>query len=274
MRILLIFLSLFLTNAISKELIALPLYELGIVYGMGVSPDYPGSDQSRFRYLAVPTFFYRGSTFRRDRDQGTRAQFFKNKELSFDLSFSGSFPANSEDNRAREGMDDLDWLFEIGPRLLWSKIYKNYILRIGIPIRSVISTDFKITKAVGLNFNPSIRLRVDQCFNKEMFQCFSGIDATFVTGEVSDYFYQVKGDDITPTRPAYNARSGYLGSDIFSGLAIRFDRTFSMFTGVSYSIYSNNSNEDSPLFKAKNAASVFMGFSWFFYQSGDNEVIE
>lgn len=249
--------------------LALPLYEVGLVYGMGIVPDYPGSDQSRLRYIVVPTFFYRGTTFRRDREEGTRARFFRDKNLSFDLSFSGSFPTNAEDNRAREGMDDLDWLGEIGPRLLWTHKFGRYVWRIGLPIRGVVSTDFKITKFVGLNFNPSVSLRINHCF-KENYRCFFGLDATWISGGVSDYFYSVEAKDVTANRAAYNASSGYLGTGFFTGIAMRFDRTFSAFTGISYNLFHRSKNVDSPLFKAKNAGAVFVGFSWYFYQSEEN----
>lgn len=271
MKILVSLILLFTTLVIEARA-QLPLYEVGIAYGMGVTPDYPGSEQSRLRYLAIPTFFYRGTTFRRDQEEGTRARFLKNENLSFDFSFSGSFPANSKDNDARAGMVDLDWLGEIGPRLQWIKNIKNeYLIRVAVPIRGVFSTDFSYTKIIGTNFNPSLRVRKNNC-PTEKIQCFIGIDSTWMSGEVSDYFYSVTQKDATATRPLYNARSGYLGTDLSMAFAYRMDRTFFLFSGLSYSFYEQSKNLESPLFKAKNGYSIFVGFSWFFYQSKENEI--
>src|SRR6185436_15659446 len=72
-----------------------PLYELGVAGGLGELPDYPGSNQKRIRYLALPYFIYRGKVFRSDQKEGMRARFIQNEDIDLDMSAAGSFPATS-----------------------------------------------------------------------------------------------------------------------------------------------------------------------------------
>jgi MipA family protein len=249
----------------------LPLYEMGMVYGMGYLPDYPASDQARVRYIVVPTFLYRGKTLRRDREEGTRATIFKNLNLTMDLSFSGSFPTNATKNNARKGMPDMDWLGEIGPRLQWIyKLKPEIQLRISLPIRSVFTTDFSYTRAVGLNFNPSIGLRINNCL-QEKYLCFFSIDSSWVSGGVSDFFYNVQAPYVNEDRPRFNASSGYLSTKIFTGIAARIEKNLSLFTGMGFNSYHQAKNIKSPLYKKDHAYSIFFGLSWFFYQSKELE---
>ena len=123
-------------DALAKK----PLYELGVLTGVGEISDYPASNQSRLRTITLPSFRYRGDIFRNDR-KGTRARFIRGKEYSIDLSFGASFPANSKDNTARTNMEDLDWLGEIGPRLNIDLLKRdNTEIEFEFPLRYVFST--------------------------------------------------------------------------------------------------------------------------------------
>lgn len=249
-----------------------PLFEMGIIMGGGYLPDYPGADQSRVRTLAFPTFFYRGKKFRRDRDEGTRARLFGDSKFNLDLSFSGSFPTNATENDARSGMDDLDWLAEIGPRISWvsDKLMDKFEIRLRFPIRAVIRTDFKFTQAIGVNINPGISVRIFDCFSNQNL-CFVSLSSDFVSSGVADYFYGVDPKFATPTRPAYNGESGYLKTGLFLGIGRRVDREFSYFIGGSISSLHDNQNEESPLIKANTNYAAFFGISWYFYQSKEKE---
>src|SRR5690606_12063214 len=100
------------TSTTSVEVRRRPLLELGIAGGTGYVPDYPASDQSRSRQLIFPVFYYHGKIFRSDRDDGARARLHEDPVFAVDVSGSGTFPTKSSENRAREGMDDLDWMGE------------------------------------------------------------------------------------------------------------------------------------------------------------------
>ena len=95
-----------------------PLLEAGVFGGGGWIPDYPAAGQNHLRGLALPYVLYRGEVLRSD-DRGVRGRFYRKDDLEFSLSFGGALGARSRDNRAREGMPNLDYLGEVGPALRW-----------------------------------------------------------------------------------------------------------------------------------------------------------
>lgn len=245
-----------------------PLYEVGFLTGAGFISDYPGSNQGRVRNIVFPTFIYRGSFLRSD-DKGTRARFYKTDKMDIDLSFGASFPANSKDNDAREGMSDLDWLGEIGPRLN-IEVYKNddITIEIELPTRFVFSTDFKFTKRRGYRFYPQIDIR--KKINSK-FKTNLSFKMNWASEELTDYFYEVGPNDILSSRSRYNAKGGYMGRDISANINYRSERLF-VILGVRYSNFENSANENSPLFKSKEDTSFFLGLNYFFYQSEKKEI--
>lgn len=242
----------------------LPLYEIGAAFGSGYLADYPGSDQGRSRFIILPSAIYRGETFKSDANRGTRANFYQSRFTNIDLSFGASFPANSKDNNAREGMNDLDWLGEVGPRFN-NIIYKDgpTSLEIEIPLRFIFSTDFEFTKARGYRLQPQLDLR--HFFGRYLMLNMS-FKLNWATEALHDYFYEVKAQDIRPNRQEYNAKPGYLGRSLSSFFIYEFGDLFCVF-GARYSDYRGSVNEQSPLFRANNDTAVFLAFNYFFHKS-------
>jgi hypothetical protein len=82
-----------------------------------------------------------------------------------------------------------------------------------------------------------------------------------------DYFYQVDPEFVTPTRAAYDADAGYLGSNITFGVAKRFNSRFRLVLGTRLGIHNGATNDDSPLFEDNFNLSVFSAFFWSIFQS-------
>ena len=82
-----------------------------------------------------------------------------------------------------------------------------------------------------------------------------------------DYFYTVKPEFVTPTRPEFDAEGGYLGSEFTLGLATKHAKKFRVFFGTRVGIYKGATNEDSPLFRDDVTVGVFGGFIWSLWQS-------
>ncbi|MBD64591.1 MAG: hypothetical protein CME62_05265 [Halobacteriovoraceae bacterium] len=243
---------------------AKPLYEWGVVGGVARTPHYPAAADSSTYYLTFPSFIYRGLTFRND-DKGFRARFLTTTNLDLDLSFGGSFPADSEDNKARSGMDDLDLLLEFGPRLSYI-LHKNngHEWEIELPLRYVFSTDFNFTSHRGYRLQPQLDYRY-KFF--EYFILSMGYKLNYATEKLSDYFYEVDDKDIIPNiRERYNASAGYIGQDLSVSFMVRYFKFFGII-GVRTSQYHDASNEESPLFKSRENSSTFIAFNYFFYAS-------
>ena len=77
---------------------------------------YPASSQTTDRVFALPYFIYRGDTFRVE-DGNLSAVAVENRRYRLDLSIGAALNVDSEDVPLRAGLPDLDFLFEIGPKL-------------------------------------------------------------------------------------------------------------------------------------------------------------
>lgn len=255
-----------------KKDFSLPLWEAGLLGGGGYSPDYPAAGQNHWRGLGTPYLIYRGSIFRADRD-GARASLVKLPWVKLELSAAGSFPASSKHNRAREGMPDLDWLGEFGPRLmvpLW-KAWGYSPLRLYVPLRAVFSTDLSHIKHRGYTLTPKISFHAHDMWRAGWVGLVT-VSANFGDRPINAYFYDVQPQFSRPDRPAYDARTGYVGSDLFLGLLIPFHHSFRVFVGGQLNYHDGSANADSPLFKKRLTGGGFLGLGWTFYESKEPAV--
>jgi hypothetical protein len=245
----------------------LSLYEYGLAVGGGYISDYPAADQGRIRTVYFPSFRYRGDLFRSD-DKGTRAMFFSSEDLDIDLSFGASFPANSEDNKARKGMNDLNWLAELGPRINYTIFKQNkHSLELEIPIRLVFETDFEFTKEQGYRFVPQIDYKY--YFTTKYILNLS-FKTVWATEKLNDYFYEVGSSDVTENRERFNSKGGHLSYDTSAFLLYEGEKVFYL-GGLRISNYANSVNNESPLYRVNQDTAVFFAINYFFYQSKNLE---
>lgn len=244
-----------------------PLIEWGIFIGHGSLADYPTSDQSRVRTIPFPLLKYRGKIFRSDDSDGMRFRFLSNERFDLDLSFGGSFAADSENNEARKGMPALDWTGEVGPRLLYY-IYKDSEvakIRVGLPIRGTLATDFKKWYGVGYVIAPTFQVEKYH-FPCETCEMSFSITANFLSRSQADYFFQVEPQFATTERAAYNAKEGYLGTDVGLSGSVDWDK-IKLILGTRYSNYSGSVNKSSYLHRNDVSWSYFIGFGWLLFES-------
>jgi outer membrane scaffolding protein for murein synthesis (MipA/OmpV family) len=260
----------------------LSLWELGVGGGAFYNPKYPASSEGRFFSLALPFVVYRGETFRIGDGGGARAVLVENETFEVDFSFGVALPSDSEDNSARVGMPELDFLGEIGPQMIF--MLGNYDfdknaddenmgtnlgkgrLDFRLQARAVFSTDFNRIDGRGYIFEPQISYQhrglkhEDTAFN-------ISFGMIFATEETHDYFYEVSPEFATAARPAYDAKAGYLGSELTLGLSFRVSENVRAFVGGSAQFHSLAANKDSPLFEKEVTYSIGTAFVWRFYKS-------
>lgn len=246
-----------------------PLFELGMGVGLSYAPDYPGADHSSLWVIPFPFGVYRGEILHSDRRGGTRARLIKNTTLEFNISAGGGFPSNSTANEARAGMPDLEWLGEIGPRLmvdLWSA-GDGRLLRMGLPLRSVFTSNFRRLTDRGFVLGPEIMYEHPRAFGTR-FDAYLHLTVNFIDRRFASYFYEVHPDYATANRPQYDAHAGYMSTELSAGfmVPIRGD-SLRLFTFGGVESLRGSANRESPLFRRDFDSSVSMVLLWIFAES-------
>ena len=248
-----------------------PRWEIGVGGGYLQSFDYPGSEDPNERSLALPFAIYRGPVLRLG-DGGVRAMAIERPRLQLSVSIGGSLSSSTESDGVRAGMPDLDYLFELGPRLRLLLADRptdgggRFQASLSLAARGVLSTDFEEIEGrgglgeIGLSV---ARRRI----GGSRFDLVASVDAKFAGSELQAYFYEVEPRFATADRPAHDAESGYLGAGVNLGVAFRPTPRVRLFAGVAHDRFDGAANEDSPLFETDSATAFAVGFAWTVFRS-------
>jgi len=245
-----------------------PLWEAGAGIAVIDFPGYRGSDERPSYVLPIPYFVYRGEILKADRE-GLRGQFFKNDRLDLHLSLNGTVPVDSTDNTARSGMPDLDPTLEIGVRLditLLRKPDRSIEVTLGLPVRTVIATDFSHSKNIGWVFEPQFNVDFRDMWPGEGWNIGLAAGPLFGDKRYHNYFYGVAPDFATPQRPAFNAASGYAGSQILGSISKRF-RSYWVGGFIRLDSLTGAEFEDSPLVRQTESFSAGFAIAWILGRS-------
>lgn len=245
-----------------------PFFELGVVVGAAFLPDYPAAAQNHLQPVALPYFALRGDRIRSDERGLLRGSLLKSDRFEFDVSLDGAFPADSSENDARKGMEDLDWMGEAGPRLQITlvKAARDAKVDLEIPLRAVFSTDFRSLSGRGFSFEPALAYQ-NVNFLMPRLEVKLSASATFATEDLMDYFYEVPPANVTATRPRFNAKGGYLGSTLNLTLTKPVSRRFRLIAIARGDFHHGAENDQSPLFRDKTTFGGGIALIWSFFQS-------
>ena len=249
-----------------------PVWEAGLFAAAFNAPEYPAADQSQTNVIPSPYFIYRGETLRIGDGSIARAVAVDKSWYELDVSLAASFGANSDDNVAREGMPDLDLIFELGPQLKLKVAQFEYTdhgkgeFSLHLQTRGVFSTDFSGMDHRGYVFEPEFRY-AQRGWVSEKTALSISVSPIWATEKLHDYFYQVDQEFVTQQRQAYDAKGGYIGTTV--SLSVSFDASddIRVFLGGNTSIHSGAANENSPLFLEQNTYSFGAGMVWQLWES-------
>jgi MipA family protein len=242
----------------SEETVAnsekLPLYEYGLV-GMGARmPHYIGSDEYHLYVFPLPYLIYRGDILQANRD-GVRTIFWHNKNIEMDISFSGNPPA--DDNKAREGMTDLDAIGETGPALNY--YFFNYGERDAFLLQASVRAAFAIGYDGGLDISHkgyvsdlSIIYKNSQIFSRQQTRFNVSAGLRFGDSDMHEYFYGVASHDVAPGRQQYEADSGYGGFQVSGNIIKDLTPTYALSGYARWNNVDGAVFEDSPLVRTQN----------------------
>ena len=246
---------------------SLPLWELG-AFGLATSQQaYPGSDQQIKRGLALPFLVYRGEFLRADRDTaGVRA--LKTPLYEIDVSVAGAFGAGGDELNVRRGMPTLGTLVEFGPRLRLnlSDAKSNPRWGFDLPVRGVFNLSDSL-KHSGLKAEPTLTLRGSTTGN---WRYSVGAGVLLADRKLSDTLYGVNPLYATPNRAAYEAGSGLLAWRLSGGVTKQINQDWRLFAFTRFDSVAGAKNENSPLVRQKNGATVGLGFSYTWLRSSES----
>ncbi|MBS7806928.1 MipA/OmpV family protein [Variovorax sp. PCZ-1] len=256
----------FSSASMAQEKSELPLWEIG-GFGLAVSQQaYPGSDQQVNRGLALPFVIYRGQFLRAD-DGSVGLRALKTNNLELDIGFSGSFGSGADDIKARNGMPKLGSMIEFGPRLKWNlgEGPGNGRWSAQFPLRGVFDlSDGGASK--GIAFEPEL---VFSRRSSNGWAYSSSVGAIFGNQKLNDTFYGVAAPFALPNRPAYTAESGLISWRLGVSASRSLAPDWRLFGFARLDSVAGAANENSPLVRQKNGASVGMGLSYTWLRSSE-----
>lgn len=236
------------------------LWEVGVAGFAASTPAYPGSEDSSRRGLAVPFFIYRGEVLRADQG-GIGARLVKNERFEFDVGLAASLPARSDDVAARAGLPDLGTLVEFGPRVKIRLVQFSPAsrLRLDLPLRTVIEARSGF-RTQGFTFEPKLvyELRGPQ----GLWSFDANVGLVMGDRKINRYFYEVRPEYATATRPAYEADAGLMLVRTGISGSRQINRDLRVFGFVRADSYASAANRDSPLMKRDTGTSFGGGFAW------------
>jgi MipA family protein len=242
-----------------------PLWELGLGVGALRLPHYKGSDQQHTWILPVPYVVYRGNVFRADRE-GARAVLLDANQLDIDISLAASAPTRSEDNLARQGMDDLSPTVELGPNVNW-RLGRGHHSFLGAPLMWKLELRLPLRAAFTVSNDPRyIGWSAAPNLNLDL-RTAEGWHIGLLAGPVLNarrfnrYYYDVDAAQATATRPNYRSEGGYAGSRALMALSRRLDGQW-LGAFLQYDSLHGARFEDSPLVRQRQNLSFGVATSW------------
>ena len=244
--------------AAAEEVPNVPRWEAGLAAGGGYLSDYPGADQSHLRGIVVPVLFYRGPILRVDQS-GIRGRFLNTPDLELELTATAAFDARNND--ARAGMPELDYLFGVGPQLIYKGLHAFGAPSLHLKLRALMSTDLHRIDERGFSIDPELRWHFRPLAGAPDVLTVS-LEATFASRGLTRYFYAVEPGQATATRPAYAARAGYLGSEATLTWSRQLSPGLRWFVSARGQSFHGAANADSPLLRSRFNLGAGAGLVW------------
>ncbi|MFO8111043.1 MAG: MipA/OmpV family protein [Desulfosalsimonadaceae bacterium] len=252
------------SNAVGAEK-ELPLWEIGLGAAPLTMPSYRGSKNQEIYPILMPYIDYRGDFLRIDRE-GIRGLLYDSNRIRFELSGDGAIPSSTDNKGPRRGMPDLDPMLELGPSLN-VMLYQSprARLRVRLPVRAAMATDFSTISHEGWKFHPDINIEVDEA----LWGWDAGVAAgpLFADRDYHAFYYDVPERYAEPGfRKRYKASGGYSGTSLTFSASRRFEH---IWAGLFFR-YDNLSGAafiDSPLVETRHSFMAGVGIAYVFWTS-------
>ncbi len=270
---LLIFFLLLTYQAHADASKTLPLWEAGAGFLPFRADHYRGSPQNDWYNIPFPAYTIRGKNIEGEngyiRGHITRLS----ENLVLDLSFSLGLNVNSDADRLRKNMRNLDPTFELGPILryyLWKSQDGNHFVNLEMPYRAVYATNLTYIDHVGYYSIPYVNILSKASKKTWGWGSEFSIGPQYGSKSFHDRFYSVDSHDVTPERKYFHSVAGYSGTQFVANFNKRVgDFLFIPFFRYDYlngAVYKN-----SPLYKNPNYTFFGVAVVWFFAHSKEKQ---
>lgn len=242
------------------------IFEIGVgAFALHV-PEYAGAKDYRQHIVPLPYVYYQDKHIKVDRD-GLLSSLWQTQRLYVDFSVSAQLPVNSDDVAIRSGMPDIDWTFQLGGAIKYylsgtpsadNKLFTELFTR------KAIMTDFSSLSDAGWQYGTALHAQHTLvAVNQGQLTWQNRLTVNFASETYQDVYYQVDKQYQLADRPAFDAKSGYLGTSLSSGLVYRKEQWW-LAGFVLYRHIGGSKNENSPLVQQKENVSVGLGLAWVF----------
>jgi outer membrane protein len=247
-----------------------PLWEVGLGAGAIAFEDYRGSNTTHAYPLPVPYVVYNGKFLKADRD-GVRGTLFNQNWLEINLSFNLTTPVRND--RERSGMPDLRSTVEIGPSFdfhLFRSDNRRVKFDLRMPLRYAATVESS-PRIIGWTFSPRFNVDLRDPFGLPGWNLGLLAGPLFADHRYHDYFYSVAPQFATLSRPEFQAKGGYAGTQTLAALSKRYPK-FWVGAYMRYDTLAGAAFVDSPLVQRKSYWTGGFGFAWMIRKS--SQVVE
>ncbi len=241
-------------------------------FGVGALPfradNYRGSPQNKWYLFPLVSYTYRGANVEAENGY-VRGHIFRSGNLTLDLSFSIGLNVNSDADRLRNGMEDLDPTFELGPMVryyLWRSRDNNNFLNLEMPYRAVYTTNLTYVDHVGYYSIPYLNFLTRARSATGGWAAEFSLGPQYGSGNYHNHFYGVSSGDATATREPYRGRRGYGGVSTGVILSKRIGQVL-VLPFFRYDYLDGAVYQDSPLFQNRHYTFFGVGLIWYFARS-------
>ncbi len=239
-----------------------PLWELGIGLVAFNQSHYLGAAQSHNLLLPFPYIVYRGEKVEAENGR-VKGLLFNSDKLEIDVSLGGSLPVNSNDNRLREGMPDLNPILEIGPSVKWKLLNRdNQQWQLELPLRWAHSIDGSDIEQQGWISTPQLSFSHETEMNRWRFS----MGAVYGNQQFQDYFYKVAPEHASAQRPEFQSSNGLMAYRS----TLSYEKRIKDIVIGAYAAYydmSDSASRNSPLLADKGNISVALRIAWVLRKS-------
>jgi hypothetical protein len=257
--------------AASEEDNTEPLWEWSLAAFSRYGNIYPGSADTQFNIIPLPIPRFRGRFLRlgEETDSPIRGRVFRRDRIKLDIDFDINFGADNEDIPIRTGMPELDFVLEVGPELSFQFIDhepSNWRAFLNLPLRAAISWPGFDPRWQGVVFAPEIRIRKRLREDRKDELSYL-VSASFASSDYMNYFYGVQPEFAVPGRAAFDAKGGYIGTELGMTYRRQLASRYEVVTGMRIGFHQGAKNRNSPLFQDDISGSIFVAVLWKFWES-------